>query len=81
MLMETWEIEIRRRDRVNGLARIQQKNWRLKNLKKARARDKRYYEAKKRLTLEKRKTIIEIKDHSIQGNGTLKPWVFQDPLG
>lgn len=41
----------RNRDRVNELGRLQQKKWRLNNLEKARARDKRYYlEGKKNET-------------------------------
>jgi hypothetical protein len=46
----TKEWRNRNRDRVNELGRVQQRNWRLKNLEKARARDKKYYDKKKSLT-------------------------------
>jgi len=47
----TKEWRNRNRERVNELGRIQSKNWRLKNLKKARDRDRRYY-LKRKLRLE-----------------------------
>lgn len=39
----TKEWRNRNRERVNIVARVQNKNWRLNNLKKARDRDRRYY--------------------------------------
>lgn len=39
----TKEWRNRNRERVNMVARVQQKNWRLNNIKKARDRDRGYY--------------------------------------
>jgi hypothetical protein len=46
----------RNRDRVNEVARIQQKNWRLANRKKAHERDHKYYLLKK----ERVKILLEV---------------------